>query len=247
MSDIEIEADVLTHLTDAERAALAETDDAVQPQQPETEYRQEPVVPLAVKVDHADIANRLAQADAAEREVSRLFDEGDITSEEYREKMRQVEDYRSEARWQAQKADLAADMRKTVDDAAWFDNVSKFMTTGPGVSIANSQTLQAAFDQHVRAVTRNEPHLSDRAQLNKAWRAFKQEMDGAVVTFGSAPGRSRNARHDDGLEVSRALGAMGDGRGAVDFSALDRLSGLALEKAMASMSPDERDAYMRAG
>ena len=34
---------------------------------------------------------------------------------------------------------------------------------------------------------------------------------------------------------------------AVDFSALDRLSGLALEKAMASMSPDERDAYMRAG
>jgi hypothetical protein len=40
MSDIEIEADVLTHLTDAERAALAETDDAVQPPQPEMEYRQ---------------------------------------------------------------------------------------------------------------------------------------------------------------------------------------------------------------
>ncbi len=34
---------------------------------------------------------------------------------------------------------------------------------------------------------------------------------------------------------------------AADISALDRLSGLALKKAMASMSTDERDAYMRAG
>lgn len=248
MSEIEIDAEVLNHLTEAERAALAE-DDAPQPQeqQPETEYRQEPIVPLAVTVDHADIANRLAQADAAEQEVSRQFDEGEINTEEYRQKMRQVENYRNDARWQAQKADLAADMRKTIDDKAWSEGVTQFMTAGPAASITGSQTLLAAFDQHVRAVTRNEPHLSDRAQLNKAWRAFKQEMDDAGVSFGGTPGRSSNARYDDGLEVSRALGAMGGEYGAADFNALDRLSGLALEKAMAGMSADQRDAYMRAG
>lgn len=58
--------------------------------------------------------------------------------------------------------------------------------------------MLATFDQYVRAVTRNEPHLSDRAQLNKAWRAFKHEMDGAGVSFGGILGRSRNARYDDG-------------------------------------------------
>lgn len=98
---------------------------------------------------------------------------------------------------------------------------------GPGKGIASSEAKKIAFDSYVKRVTGDSANarLSDRAQLEKAHKAFLADFGGSF---------SRQA----GKEASPSRET-----GGSDFAAIDRLEGLAYERAIAKMTPAEREAY----
>jgi hypothetical protein len=81
-------------------------------------------------------------------------------------------------RWQQRKAELADDMKRQAEDRQWSAAVSDFMA-GPGADIAKSRAALVAFDEFVKHVTADPANarLSDRAQLDKAFKLFNADMN----------------------------------------------------------------------
>lgn len=231
----------LEALTPEERALIAEGDTApdAEPEQPAAEHielRNDPAPILTAKAPDQAHAT-LARCAEFEEEASRRFEEGEITAREYRDFLQRAADAREQARWDQRKAELASEMTQQAQDRAWYSEVDRFMAT-TGVQIARSHSAKIAFDEHVKAVTADPANhrLSDRAQLDKAYKLFMQDVGGALGVA------QRAAAYD----------AMGDqgGRavGGSDFAALDRLAEtdpMAYERAVARMSPEEVDLYGR--
>lgn len=225
--------DVLAALTPEERAALASDDDMIETPEPgavahgdEDELRREPEVLLNATAP-AGVDDYLKKIEAYEAEAERQFDEGDITAAEYRKALREAADKRSEAEWMKRKADLSASMKSQAEDRAWWSAVNDFMSKGPGASI-KSDAMKEAFDQYVKRVTGDaaNSHLSDKAQLSKAYRLFMSDLQ-----TGASGG------DDDHSAASEQSG----------FAHIDRLiesDPMKAEAALARMSPEEMERYL---
>jgi hypothetical protein len=230
------EAHALAGLTPEERRLAAgdepqiETDPA-----PEPELRQEIHVPLRASVPE-NAGELLAQIEQQADALAAQFDEGDITAREYRNALDQIATEREKIEWQFKKADLAREMQETAERAGWDKEVADFMTKGPGAAIARSNAQMVAFDAIVRKVTADPQaqHLSDRAQLDRAWRLYQQDSARAGL---------------EGLDVATSLGAMGGGSydDGGQHTVLDQMAArgdvAGLEQALSKMTPEQRDRY----
>ncbi|MCW2284936.1 hypothetical protein M2323_002937 [Rhodoblastus acidophilus] len=232
--------DELLSLTHEERAALAEDDAPQQVTEPEQrdveelELRQD-VTPVLTAAPVA-VADNLQRVAAFEDEAQRQFEDGQITSAQYRDALARAADAREQVRWAQRKAELANDMKRQAEDNQWSAAVTDFMAT-TGAKIANSRAALIAFDEHVKAVTSNAAyaHLSDRAQLEKAFKSFTDDLNGTMGL------KQRAAAYDD--MGGRDGGGSGSAR---DFAALDRLAStdpMAYERAIGKLSPAEQEAY----
>ncbi len=225
----------LKDITAEERAALAEDDapEAVEEssvEQVDARHDPAPILKARALDNAAVILDRVVQF---EEDLARQFEEGDIAARDYAEGLRRAAEKREEVRWAQRKAELASEFTETAQNNAWFREVDRFMST-TGAAIAKSEAAKIAFDEHVKAVTADpaNQHLSDRAQLDMAFKLFKQDVGGAL----GAP-----ALHQP---VGQRHGQADVGGG--DYSALDRLADadpVAYEAALARMSPAERDRY----
>ncbi len=225
-------------LTEEERAALKD-DAAPAPAAEEeatgetVEFRDDPAPILNARApDNAGAV--LDRVGAFEDKIERQFYDGEITSREYRDGLRQAADAREEVRWSQRKADLAREMDEQAKEAAWYKEVDRFLSTS-GAAVAKNDMTKTAFDRYVREVTADpaNQHLSDRAQLEKAHKLFMNDFGPG---FGSAPA------HQPAGDGGR--GDLGGGK----FAALDRLATtdpLAYEKAIAKMSDAEQAEYLR--
>lgn len=222
----------LAALTPEERAALASDDDVMETPEPsvaaqadEDELRREPEVLLNVAAP-AGVDDYLKKIDAYEAEAERQFDEGEITAAEYRKALREAAEKRGEAEWAKRKADLSASMKSQAEDQAWWRAVNDFMaTTGAAIK---SDAMKQAFDEYVKRVTGDaaNAHLSDKAQLSKAYRQFMSDMRGDGA-----------GGDDDHAAASEASG----------FAQIDRMienDPLRAEAALARMSPEEMERYL---
>jgi len=228
----------LNALTPEERAALADEPaaaegEATERTSPEPEYRSDPA-PVLVAQPIEGAADLLRQLAAAEESLACQFDDGDITAREYRDGMARLSEYRDEIKWATRKAHLANEMRETAERAAWHREVNAFMTKGPAAHLTKSHGAMVAFDEVVKKVTADPANerLSDRAQLEKAFKIYQADM--ARAGFGAT-------------ETARAPGDTGGGRGGVDFGSIDAMISrgdlAGVERALAGMSREERDAY----
>ncbi|QGM97705.1 hypothetical protein [Methylocystis parvus] len=225
-------------LTDEERAALTESDAPAPAADEEAtaesvEFRADPAPILNVRAPEnaSAVLDRVSQF---ENDVERRFYDGEITSHEYRDGLRQAAEAREEVRWSQRKADLAREMDEQAKEAAWFREVDRFLST-TGAAVAKNDMTKTAFDQYVKEVTADptNQHLSDRAQLEKAHKLF-------VADFGPAFGTP--AAHQPSGEGER--GDLGGGK----FATLDRLAEsdpMGYERALAKMSDAEQAEYLR--
>jgi len=214
-------------MTAEERAALTE-DDAPQTipatEDDEDEMRADSVAPFAA-AEPANADQHLKIVADYEARAEQMFEDGDITAAEYRRAMREAADKRDEIKWAKQKADLAADMQRQVEDRAWSKAVREFMsTTGAAIK---SDPMRRTFDRYVQQVTGDaaNSHLSDKAQLAKAHRMFMSDMQS-----GAAEAQE-----------------MGGGASHTDFATIDRMidsDPLRAEEALARMSPEEIERYL---
>jgi hypothetical protein len=223
----------LTNSADTNDAA--HRPDAAEEAAPETvEFRADPALILTARApDNA--AAVLDRVDQFEELIQTQFEDGEITSQKYRDGLRQAAEKREEVNWAQRKAELAREMDEQAKETAWYREVDRFMST-TGAAIAKSEAVKIAFDEHVKAVTSDpaNQNLSDRAQLEKAHKLFMADMGEA---FG-APSARQPASHGECSDMD------GGGR----FAALDRLAEtdpMAYERAVAKMSEAEQAAYLR--
>lgn len=184
----------------------------------------EAAAPAPLPLLHAeaiDAGPMLAELAAHEDAWTAKFDDGDITAKEFRAGLAAITDRKDAIQWERQKADLAREMAEGQRMNQWAGAVKEFMTT-TGANIAKSYPAMVALDVAVKKAHSDPANrgLSDKAILSKAHRMFRDDLQTA---FGPSERTT----------------------GGVDHRSLDKLDPIALEDAVASMTPEERDAYLR--
>lgn len=220
----------------------------------ELETAQEIAPPLRASTPDnvAEVLDALAQQQEA---LAAKFDDGDITAKEYREEMDKLAAQREDIRWTQRKAELSAEMQENAKREAWVNEVNDFMTTGPGAAIAKSQVQMVAFDNIVRAVTADpqNANLSDRAQLHKAFRLYKEDVKrtyGVDLEAGSAPSAPKNQQTAPERPARAVVPTLANVPASDPeilesgkFTALDQLAStdpIAYERAVSRLSEAER-------
>jgi|GEM_PF-2413244 len=237
---------------------------------PQPQVEDEPVE-LAPKIEGplraqpaADLSEQIKAIDDAEIELGRKFDEGEITTSEYRDGMKQLGTNRESLNWQTRKAELANEMTETMQKQAWDNAVTDFMT-GVGSHLTKSEALLHGFDNAVRRITSDPANhrLSDRAQLEKAYNLFWEESRAAGLNFENAVKKAprqatpqqqqpQRTRDDSGKFVptlAKVPAADSEDIDGGKYAALDRLMETdyeAYERQLSKMPPAELDAYMAA-
>lgn len=144
----------------------------------EEEPEEEPDVrqPLIKAEVPADVEAKLAAIDTKEDEIAQKFDDGDLTSAEYRAEVRKLEKERSDIDWQVKKAELSNEAAQQQAVNAWYDSVKDFLGKHP--EIKGSKLKYEAFDAVVRQVTADEANhkLSDAKQLDMAYKIWAEEL-----------------------------------------------------------------------
>lgn len=205
--------------------------------------------PLRAKApDNADeLMSQLAQEEEA---LAQKFDDGDITAREYRDSINKLNDQRDEIKWATREADLAGKMQRQAEENAWHRDVKEFMTT-TAANVTKSEAAMVAFDNVVKKVTADPANvnLSNRAQLEKAFKLYNDEM---AATFGvqppaqakaPAPAPAPKTQRTIPPTLARVPAAESENIDGGKFAALDRLAAMdpaGYEAAVAKMSEAER-------
>ena len=183
-----------------------------------------PPVLHAQPINAAPLLGELAQHQA---DWARKFNDGDITASEFTDGLNRLADRREEIRWSARKAELAEELVQGQRMNNWSKAVKEFMATDGKQIAANVDArgapgaLLRGLDAAVKAEHSDPANrgLSDRAIIAKANRKFREGLDQALGAPDQATGRSH--------------------------ASLNNLDPIALEDAVAQMTPEERDAYLR--
>lgn len=208
--------------------------------------------PLRAKApDNADeLMSQLAQEEEA---LAQKFDDGDITAREYRDSINKLNDQRDEIKWATREANLASKMQRQAEENAWHKDVQDFMTT-TAANITKSNAAMVAFDDIVKKVTADpaNANLSNRAQLEKAFKVYNDEMSAAFgikqdqQPAAKAPAPAPKAARNIPPTLARVPAAESENLDGGKFANLDRLAAMdpaAYEAAVAKMSEAERSQF----
>jgi len=202
-----------------------------------------------------DAEAKLADIDKREDEISQLFEDGDLTTAEYRAELRKLEKERSAIERQQLEADFAEKHNQAQIDAMWQANVQTFLEGHP--EIAKSELRWTSFDSVVRKVTAETMQAGKNpgmADLKKAYKLWVEEL--------GLPTENPKADDKSGKELARKherqqreippslakvpaadISDTDDGR----WASLDRLMDtdpLGFEKAFSKLSDAEQEAYL---
>lgn len=228
-------------------SAPAEGDQAV------IEEQAEPILP-PFRAKAPENADEILGALAAEEEsLVQKFEDGDITAREYREAINKVNDQRDEIKWATREAGLASKMQQQAEENAWIKEVEDFMTT-TAVNITKSRAAMIAFDEMVKKVTADPENakLSNRAQLDKAFRLYNEDMAAAgfnaqtqkpAAKSEPAPAPAQKAQRFVPPTLARVPASDIETVDGSKFTSLDRLAVMdpvAYEAAVAKMTEAER-------
>lgn len=221
-----------------------------EPDQPQDDDIADPILPpLRAKApDNVDeLITRLSQEEEA---LAQKFDDGDITAREYRDGINKLNDQRDEIKWATREADLANKMQRQAEENAWHRDVKEFMTS-TAANITKSRAAMVAFDEVVKKVTADPANLnlSNRAQLEKAFKLYNDEMTAAFGVH-TPPQPQKPATAPQAPKAQRAIPPTLARVPASDienvdgskFANLDRLAAtdpVAYEAAVAKMSDAE--------
>lgn len=215
-----------------------------------------------LKVDAVEDAEaKLADIDKREDDLSQKFEDGDLTTAEYRAELRKLERERGAIERQQLEADFAEKHNQAQIDAMWQANVQTFLDSHPEVS--KNELRWNAFDLVVRQVTSETMQAGKNpgmADLKKAYARWAEDLG-----IESAPPKPKaDEAKKDGQQPAKAQKAPKQQRElpptlarvpASDISdtddgkwaSLDRLmetNPVEYEKAFSRLSEVEQEAYL---
>lgn len=199
--------------------------------------------------------------------LSAKLREGEIDVAEYQVQMDAINDRRLALAEAKMKADLARDMSQQSAEAMWKQTVESFIAENPkngGIDYAKNRTANVALDAYVRQLA-NDPNNNDKSML---WFLEKAdslvEADLSFVRQKPAAPETPPAVAKPNAEPAAAsrkppisaapttLAPVPGGQGPGDpghegeFDAVLRLSGEALELAVAKMTTEQRERFAKA-
>lgn len=256
--------DELDGLSDIERAALGDDDDldtgdtpdlddseeddeeeeeAQEPKtsEPEQAASPEPFIPIYQAQPVEDYDGKLAALDARKRELRTQYQDGDLDLDSYEDQRDQVESEILALRESNLKAVLAAEQAQQVQTQRWQWEVQRFLDTHS--TYRSDQILYDALDATVKRLGAAHSDKPMNWYLEEAHRQVSERFAAASGRKVAAPAKRTKPT------LPPNLGDMPPAEiadtGGSEWAHLDRLSGLALEAALAKMSPAEQDRYLR--
>ena len=231
----------------AAAAAIEKTDEQKQQEEAaaaaEAEKNAEPVTPRprgAVEATLPDDYDDQVKANAAARkELRAKYNDGDITFEEYEDQSEQLNDKRQDLRDLKFKADLAQESSEQALINHWVSVINPFTAAHPELS--EDDVSKSAFDTYLRQTTApvmNAGGLPGQAEIDKAYAMWCKRFN-----FTPAGGQQQTTTAKRDIKVPPTLGGLPaasatsveDGK----LAAIQRLSGVEYEEALAKLSPAE--------
>lgn len=225
----------------------ANPDDGTADAQPEAEASNAPAL---IKSElPADLDAKLADIDKREDELSEKFEDGELTTAEYRAELRKLTGERGEIEKAQLKHSLAEDFNQAQLEANWNRDCEQFLAKHPEVKA--SQLRMDAFDTVVRKITAETmttgkaPGMAD---LQKAYAEWSEQLG---IQSKPAAKDARQGKQSRELPPTLANVPAAEMQDTADgkWAQLDRLMDtdpLAYEAALAKMSEADQDAYLAA-
>lgn len=198
----------------------------------------------------ADYDTKIAELVSKEDELAEQFDMGEITQREYRQQIREIDSQRRALE------DQQRDFQKSqeIAEQKWNWEVDNFMETmkEQGVDYRANKLLNAALDTAVKELA-NDPKNNDKSGKWFLNEAHKQVAELMGKSMGDQKPKdplkkSLNERKPNLDRVPQTLGqvpqAQNDVAGQDEFSKLDQLSGMDLERALAALPESKARAYL---
>lgn len=203
----------------------------------------------------ADIEQKRTALDQREDDITRQYEEGDITFTEFNKANRGIYAERSALDRAELKASLAFESQQNLIEQNWVNAQNVFTAAHPELDLSNPAVF-AAFDSFVREETKTVMEKGGAVGVPEMERALKRYNE----TFGiadtaqkqvkqeqkqaPAPKKERKPAPPTLAKVPASdANSTDDGR----FAYLDRLEGVAYEEALAKLTPAQLDEYSRAG
>lgn len=251
----EIEDETAEQSTDEEEGgdddADADSEGAGEEEGGEAEEERAP--PPLLKADlPEDVEDRLKEIATSREELDTKFDDGELTTKEYRQEMAKLDRSEREIEQKQFKAQIAQEMHQQQQQQAWLDTVNDFLDANP--EYREKPLLFNTLDMVVKEVASDEAsaNLTGRQILSKA-HAQIQEQLGIGQTGQQDSGKAKKAGKRS-IDAPPTLGRVpaaesNDPTKGGKWSKLDALMDddpLAYEAELEKMSEADREAYFAA-
>ncbi len=201
----------------------------------------------------ADYEDKVAANKAALTDLRTKFDNGEVDAAEYHSKLDELQEQRADLREAKTRAQVASEMQEQAEAGAWLSAINTFVADAATkaelglVDYAKDHAKASDLDGFIKALA------SSPENAAKPHRWFLEEGHKRVVALhGIATGKTAAPaqRKPDASAVVTNLADVPGGGGDADpsgdeFSDLDKLSGLEYERALAGLSLEKRERYLR--
>jgi colicin import membrane protein len=208
-------------------------------------------------------AEKSTALDAEYAEAFKSFKAGDMELDALHAKQREIESKRSDLREAKLKAEMATSFNDQMGVAEWQNDVAAFfdkVKKSEGIDY-NKPSLNAAVDYQLKALAADEANKDKSPQwfLRTAHKLVKADLgivakpaaDDKGDDKGKPADKTKPAGRKPALAMVKTLSGLpnaGDddaAGGDSEFTALDKLSGLEFEDALARMPQAKQDRYLR--
>lgn len=204
-----------------------------------------------------DYADQVSALDAADADLIKKFKGGDIEVDEFVTEQRRIADKRSELRSIKDRSETFEAMNAQTAEQEWAHAVDRFFgqtKKGEKIDYRGKPELLNDFDTFVKALAGKEENankpfswfLTEAHKRTKALHGLGTATPQAKTDEKPAKsGKPARKPPTDAIPASVAGIAGSEGPGDVDdeFADLDALDGLEYEKALAKLTPEQRDRY----
>jgi hypothetical protein len=191
-----------------------------------------------------NLADRLAELDQKESDIEKKFDDGEIDRDELRRHLKVISEERQDLKIADALAKQAEKQNTDSREQRWKWEQERFFGKKENADTYKDGVLVAALDAQVKQLA------GDPANAKRPAGWFLEEADRLVRERFGGPQKAPAAksRQPDLSAVPKTLAQMpaadiaetGDG----EFAYLDKLDGLALEKALSKMTPEQEARYL---
>lgn len=219
--------------SDGAVAAKAADEPVVVPDEFQHRYEAEPVEDYEKQVESF----------AEQKKVLRQqYQDGDLDLDEYENQKEEIAKQELDLHDAKLKADLATDQNRQVADQRWQWEQERFLAQKEN-TIYQDSGLYNMMSTYIQELS------NDQANEGKPYNWFLEEADRRVRNHLVAPKQPKKSRKASRGNIPPNLGDLPAAEQAEtssdEFSKLDGLDGMALEKALAKMSQSEQDRYLR--